>query len=456
MLPIPIADAPDSRWVPDADSDFGSDAELAAGVASESTTAAPGQPTEADGASTQVRRDTQHRWVAGVCAGLACRDLGSGRAVRAAAVILSPSGLSIVAYAAAARFMRDELDQRVIDRRDNWSLAGFAALAVLAWTTFPESFDLSAVRSRYFLGSFCWLGGPSSFGPVPAVPTHPGKLPHRNRLWPPTMSCGPRPKCRPWWPLSRSTLRSHARRLRPGLVVVSREPRRWSTDPFGRSDLRGLADVAGGAGCVVAGRSGDRRHDRRRGPVGSRRRYRHDHFGPRLDHRGEGGARPHSGVSDRRVLALLAVPAIDADVQVDDLQAPWRLRATKTSAPATVQAAIGLLDIDMSLLAPTQDVSATYEVYKGDITVLLPAHMRTEVDAHVSTISSLYTYDPRLEPRPEPPAAEMIEESERSWLVESVRREVVGRSGVDTRCLGAHGIGRAACREAESKSSGHR
>ena len=99
-----------------------------------------------------LRRDTQRKWIAGVCAGIARRYGVSPLVVRAAAVVLSPSGVSIVAYVAAAIFMPDERGHRVADRRDNWTVVAFGALAILAWTTFPDMFDGNALRA-----SLPWL-----------------------------------------------------------------------------------------------------------------------------------------------------------------------------------------------------------------------------------------------------------------------------------------------------------
>ena len=120
-------------------------------------------------------------------------------------------------------------------------------------------------------------------------------------------------------------------------------------------------------------------------------------------------------------LALLAVPAIDADVQVDDVQTPRLIRATETSPPPAVNAAIGSLDIDLSSLAPVEDVSANYELYDGDITVLLPAHMRTVVEVHTGAMGQLRYSGPRIDVlRPAPPFPEWIEESSRSQLVNAI------------------------------------
>jgi hypothetical protein len=93
------------------------------------------------------------------------------------------------------------------------------------------------------------------------------------------------------------------------------------------------------------------------------------------------------------LLGLVAAPAVDAGVRVETMQAPRALSAGASSVPSGVRSATGDLLLDFSQLSSTREFQGTYEVLTGDITVILPPRMYSEVSVHRAPVAQTMSGD---------------------------------------------------------------
>lgn len=339
-----------------------------------------------------LRRDTQRKWIAGVCAGIARRYGVSPLVVRAAAVVLSPSGVSIVAYVVAAIFMPDERGHRVADRRDNWTVVAFGALAILAWTTFPDMFDGNALRA-----SLPWLVLLVGWALITRVQPEPtdrveygdpeatvyqdvGLDEQDSVMFEAAPTAPPPPAPTSPAPFAVAGVESPAAASRRADFARIAEPRRVRLPRSLRSPL-GLVTVLLVAALVALALG-------LQVPLGVA-------WGLAIAALGAAmvfGARyGHARwlVLPAGVMTLIAAPAVDAGVHVETAEVPARLTASAGAVPNGVNGGDGDLTLDFSQLRSAKDFRANYEVYQGNITVYLPPHMKSIVTVKRAPVAAV-------------------------------------------------------------------
>ena len=308
-------------------------------------------------------------WVAGVCAGIADALGVPAWTIRAATILVSFTGFGIVAYVLAALTMRDTNGARIIDRRGTKELVLYAAVAIVGWVTLPEMIFGSELKGRVNVLSsmFPWLlllGGLALVlrtGPGDRATTPmPMDAPPQPASPPPTTSTASAfqtaadPKASSGQPIG-SGLRwvgQHFPVLGPVVFLATLALAALLVGlgaPVGV--VGGIGIVALGAAMLVASKRG----------------------------------RARGLVIPAAVLTLIATPAVAAGVRLETIGAPEFVQATATSAPADIHAySGGTTVVDLLDLQVDGDLDRTYEVGEGRIIAILPAHMKTIVEADVS------------------------------------------------------------------------
>ena len=338
--------------------------------------------------------------VAGVCAGLAGGLRVPVIIVRLAVVVLTVTGIGAPLYVLAALFFRDDAGERFIDRRGTRELLLFAAVVVLMWVTIPSSIDGSRLAATVpWLIVLAGLGllvradpGTSPIVEPDAGPGHPdpgsgvGTSPVAAVA--PTEAAAGDPAV-PYRPFVGPAAAGPnvVDPARPSATAAKQfraaDMRRWAFDHFpvlGPISLLVAAALAmalvmvGVAPGVIVGVVVC--------ALGS------------VMLLGSKFGRARGLVIPAAVLCLAIAPAVAAGVRAETGVAPHGLqRAVGDSAPPSVHAAVGSLRIDLSNLESKRDVDLAYELAAGDIELVLPMNMVTEVTADVR-VGSLAVNDP--------------------------------------------------------------